>query len=225
MQIIEDGRLLVQLYHGTSTLFLDDILTNGLGGKSPIKEYKIMETLEGLVKKAYEYIEYLPKSDWSPNSEHWLLKKNKQIVHNEIANHRYGGVFLTPSKLTAVRYTRNKYGSELISNTILFYQFLKEHSVPVELDNDFLSKIIHSTYDPVVVIAARVDCSMLQSENNRKPVEETFELLQYFLEEDIDPQQTNFELTQPNIIPPEDITVLSIEEYNNVIEEHKGLFG
>jgi hypothetical protein len=66
---------------------------------------------------------------------------------------------------------------------------------------------------------------MLQSENNNIPVEETFKDLQYFLDEDFNPQQTNFELTQPNIIPPENIAVLSVEEYNKVKEEHKGLLG
>ncbi|QIZ08452.1 hypothetical protein HFZ78_18485 [Priestia megaterium] len=224
MQIIKDGRLMNPLYHGTSTLFLDDILTKGLGAENPIKKHNIMETLEKLVKKGYEYNEYLPKSNWSPNSEHWLLKKNNMIVNNEIANHRYGGVYLTPSKFTAVRYTRNKYGSELISNTIILYHFLKENSVPVELDNDFLSKIINCSYDPVVIIASCVDCSLLQSENNNKPVDDTFKDLQYFLEEGFDPQQTNFELPQPNIITPEHLTVLSVEEYNNIKEKHNPTF-
>lgn len=221
MQLIKDGQLMIPLYHGTSTLFLDDILAKGLGGVSPINKYSIMETLEKLVKKGYEYNEYLPKSDWSPKSEHWLLKKNNMIVNNEIPNHRYKGVYLTPSKFTAVRYTRNKYGSELISNTIILYQFLKEYSVPVELDNDFLCKIINCSYDPVVIIASGVDCSLLQSENNNKPIEDTFKSLQFFLEKGIDPQQTNFELPQPNIIPPENLTVLSVEEYNKVKEKYK----
>jgi hypothetical protein len=153
MQIIKDGVLMIPLFHGTSTLFLEDILANGLGAENPIKKHKIMETLGKLVEKGSEYKDFLPKSDLSPTAEHWMLKKNNMIVKNEIANHRYGGVFLTPSKFTAVRYTRNKYGTELISNTIIFYQFLKEYSVPVGLDNDFLCSIINQSYEPVVIIS------------------------------------------------------------------------
>jgi hypothetical protein len=67
---------------------LEDILAKGLGAENPIKKHHIMETLEKLVNKGYEYKEYLPKSDWSPTSEHWMLKKNNMIVKNEIANHR-----------------------------------------------------------------------------------------------------------------------------------------
>ncbi|WP_102345911.1 hypothetical protein [Bacillus sp. Marseille-P3661] len=225
MQFIKDGRLMIPLYHGTSTLFLHDILTKGLGAENPTKKYNIMETLKKLVNKGYEYSEYLPKSNWSPNSEHWLLKKNKMIVNNEIANHRYNGVYLTPSKLTAVRYTKNKYGSELISNTLILYHFLKEYSVPVDLDNEFLRHIMNCSYEPVVIIASSVDCSLLRSENNNKPIEDTFKSLQFFLEKGFDPQQTNFELPWHNIISPDNLTVLSVEEYKKIKEEHKDLFG
>ena len=32
----ENGRLLIDLYHGTSTLFLDSIIANGFGAVNPI---------------------------------------------------------------------------------------------------------------------------------------------------------------------------------------------
>jgi hypothetical protein len=95
MQIIKDGVLMIPLFHGTSTLFSEDILAKGLGAEIPIKKHNIMETLKKLVNKGYEYKEYLPKSDRSPTSEHWMLEKNNMIVNNKIANHRYGGVYLT----------------------------------------------------------------------------------------------------------------------------------
>ncbi|MFJ5762752.1 hypothetical protein ACIQAA_27210 [Neobacillus sp. NPDC093182] len=174
MEIIKDGGLMIPLYHGTSTLFLEDILAKGLGAVNPIKKYSIMETLGKLVHKGYEYIEFLPKS------VHWRLKQNSDIVNQAVANFRYSGVYLTPSKLTAVRYSRNKYGSELISNTMILYLFLEEYSVPIELDNDFLSHIINCSYEPVVIIASGVDCSLFQSENNNKLVKDTFKQLQFF---------------------------------------------
>jgi hypothetical protein len=77
MQIIKDGRLMIPLYHGTSTLFLDDILTNGLGAASPIEKYGIIETLEKLVNISNKYIEYLPKK------EQGYLKYLLQLVSHQ----------------------------------------------------------------------------------------------------------------------------------------------
>lgn len=148
MQIIKDGRLMIPLYHGTSTLFLDDILTNGLGAASPIEKYGIMETLERLVHKGNEYIEHLPKR------EQGYLKFFTITGKQSVAHFRYGGAFLSPSKIDAIKYSRNEYGSELISKTVKLYHFLKEYSVPVELDNDFLGHIINCSYRPMVIIAS-----------------------------------------------------------------------
>jgi hypothetical protein len=217
-KIIKDGRLTIPLYHGTSTLFLDGILEEGLGAVSPIEKYGIMEFLAKLVHKGKEYMEYLPKS------EQFRIKQHSDIVHQAVANFRYGGLFLSASKVKAIRYSMKKYGSELITITIEFYLFLKKYSVPVELDNDFLNQILDNTYDPVVIIASEVDSSLLQSENNNKPVDDSFELLQFCLEQDIDPQ-VNFELPKSNIITPELLTVMSVAEYNNIKEENKYLFG
>lgn len=39
----KNGRLLIDLYPGTSTLFLDSIIGNGLGAVNPMKEWGILE--------------------------------------------------------------------------------------------------------------------------------------------------------------------------------------
>ncbi|MDQ6598091.1 hypothetical protein [Bacillus salipaludis] len=224
MQIIKDGRLMIPLYHGTSTLFLDDILTNGLGAASPIEKYGIMETLEKLVNIGNEYIEYLPKR------EQGQLKYFTPTGKQSVAHFRYGGVFLSPSKITAIKYSRNEYGSELISKTVRLYHFLKKYSVPVVLDNDFLSHIINCSYQPVVIIASGIDCTLLQSEVLITGFDTNIKELQRLLDEyGMDSiiewsQQCNFELSRPHIITPEHLNVLSAEEYNDIREKYKEQF-
>ena len=36
-------QLTIDLFHGTSSLFLDSILSHGLGGINPVKDWKILE--------------------------------------------------------------------------------------------------------------------------------------------------------------------------------------
>jgi hypothetical protein len=220
MQLIKDGLLMIPLFHGTSTLFLEEILAKGLGGVNPIKKYNIMDTLEKLVQKGYKY---LPKSE----QKHLAISNMK--LKQTVGNFRYGGVYLSPSKIDAVKYSRNRYGSELITHTIDLYLFLKECSVPVEMDNDFLNHIINSSYQPVVIMASGIRCSMLKSENINKPIDVNFKKLQSLLDEPTKDfqyfsQQTNFELPFPNTITPEHLTVLSEEEYNNIREKYKSAF-
>lgn len=220
MKIIKDGVLKIPLFHGTSTLFLDNILTNGLGAVNPIKKYKIMETLEKLVHKGLEYL---------PESEHRRLAGSKVLLNQTIGNFRYGGVFLSPSKISAVKYSRNQYGSEFISQTVALYLFFKEYSIPVELDNDFLKHIINSSYEPVVIMASNIQCTLLRSENINTPIDENFIELQSLWDGEkkdfhLFSQQTNFELCHPHIITSEHLKVLSAQQYRNIREKYKSYF-
>ncbi|WP_227936027.1 hypothetical protein [Alkalihalobacillus deserti] len=220
MQLIKDGLLMIPLFHGTSTLFLDEILSKGLGGVNPIIKYNIMATLEKLVQKGYEYL---------PKSEQRYLAISNMKLKQTVGNFRYNGVYLSPSKITAVKYSRNRYGSELITHTVDLYLFLKECSVPVEMDNDFLNHIINSSYQPVVIMASGIPRSLLKSENNNISIDVNFKKLQSLLDEPTKDfqyfsQQTNFELLSPKIITSEHLTVLSGEEYNNIREKYKSAF-
>lgn len=221
MQLIENGRLLIPLHHRTSTLFLDDILAMGLGADSPVKKYRIMETLEKLVHKGYEYSEQLPRY------ENALLKEGTMIINQTGANYRYGGVFLTPSLFMAVRYSAsNNYGSELIYKTLRLFHLLKENSVPVELDNDFLSQIIDQTYQPVILVTTDIPLSWLQAESSKESVEGNIKWMKEIIEKfgpnklDEMTQQTNFELLQDKVISPENLTVISGEEYRKLKDKY-----
>ena len=228
MQLIKDGLLTIPLFHGTSTLFLDEILTKGLGVVDPIKKYGTMETLEKLIHKGFEYIEYLPKNIPGVISGHIYLNHCKIYVNQPSGNfnYRYGSVYLSPSKITAVKYSRNKYGSEHISNTINLYLYLKEYSVPVELDNDFLNHIKNRSYQPVVIMASGIQVPWLKPERKNETIDSQFEWIQSLDMEEFDEmtQQTNFELCHPQIITPEHLTVLSEKEYNNIRDKYRGAF-
>lgn len=222
MQLIRDGRLTIPLYHRTSTLFLDDILEVGLGAVSPIKKYRIMETLEKLVHKGFEHSKHLP------GYENALLNEGSMIVNQTGVNYRYGGVYLTPSMFSAFRYSsHNQYGSELISKTFRLYHLLKENAVPVELDNDFLSHIINRSYQPVILVATGIDVAWLQAERSDETIDSVIEWLQSVIKKfgmeklDAMSQQSNFELPHSRIIMPENLTVIRGEDYIKIKEKYK----
>lgn len=220
MKLFKDGQLMIPLFHGTSMLFVDEIFEKGLGAIDPLQEYGIKETLEKLIQKGYEYL---------PKSEHGRLTFSNAMLNQTMGNHKYGGVFLSPSKITAVKYSRNYYGSEFISQTIALYYFLKDSSVPVELDNEFLNNILDSPFQPAVIMATKVQCSWLQSEISRIPIEESFNKLQSIWDDgSLDfqyfSQQTNFKLCPPHIITSDHLKVLSTQQYKNIREKYKSSF-
>lgn len=218
MQLVIEGKLMIPLFHRTSTLFLDDILTLGLGTVSPKDKYKIMETLANLVERGKEYSELLPSCE-----RNVYLQEAKMLVNQTGKNYRYGGVFFTPSLFTAVRYSsHNRYGSELIE----FFHYLKEHSVPVELENEYLRQIMNNTYEPVIIKTSEIDISWLEAEDSTETKEGQLEWLQSIIDEhgidELDEwsQQTNFELVKGRILSPDKFTVLSSEEYQKQREKY-----
>ena len=58
---IIDNKISVDLYHGTSTLFLDSIIENGLGGVNPVTEWNLIE----LCKEVYK----LKNTEFHKNNE------------------------------------------------------------------------------------------------------------------------------------------------------------
>ena len=53
---VDDKKVDVPLYHGTSSLFLDDIILFGLGGKNPIAELKILDFAAALLPHLHEHL-------------------------------------------------------------------------------------------------------------------------------------------------------------------------
>ena len=116
-----DNQLNIDLYHGTSTLFLDSIVENGLGGINPIAEWKILDLCKevyGLSEQHLTETELFQKSAYS-------LKLMAEQTNNGGFNYQHGDCYLSPSMQTAARYAIDmEYGSEILSYTMMFLKEL-----------------------------------------------------------------------------------------------------
>jgi hypothetical protein len=125
--IAPNGRLNIPLYHGTSSLFLDSIARNGLGGINPVKEQKMLE-FGGLVWTLVE--EYL-----DPDVLKLKRAPFRSMLEQEITrglNYQHGQTYLTPSKENAAGYaTSMRYGSELLSYILEFLEELTKLNLKV----------------------------------------------------------------------------------------------
>jgi len=59
MQPSADDELPIPLYHGTSSLFLESIISLGLGGCNPIAEWKVLEFAQVIYPLVEEHLAQL----------------------------------------------------------------------------------------------------------------------------------------------------------------------
>jgi hypothetical protein len=106
------------LYHGTSSIWRSSIEKYGLGGRDIVKELRAIECLKAEIL----HLKCLP-DDQRPDE--WDIKSYEELASQGVvgrANFRHGeGVYLTPSRQTARNYSRNQFGSEVISTCYLLY--------------------------------------------------------------------------------------------------------
>ena len=117
MRVTDGQYVLVPLYHGTSKMFLPSIREFGLGGRYPNEVTQCHRLLDELAN--------LKVLDWLEDPDLCILKltvdsMRKRTVTPGGFNFRYGSTYVSASCRSAVRYaTSNRYGSELLSTTVL----------------------------------------------------------------------------------------------------------
>ena len=110
----------ISLYHGTSSLFLADIVKFGLGGRNPIVDWKVIEFAKAILPLAEEHLAQRPRYMAKVGSFRLMVEQKQGKM-----NFQHGDTYLSPSELTAVRYASNKkYGSELLTYTLDFLEEL-----------------------------------------------------------------------------------------------------
>jgi len=182
IEFIKDGRLTFPLYHATSTLFRESILKRGLGGHDPIRELKVIELLRKLIE--HEIFHPLKDGLWF-----YLESMAKQKV-TDGANWQHGQVYLTTSRWTANNYSKHKYGSELITETLNLY--LKLGSPTCFTAEDFpVLNLLASDPQPVVFKLESVPVSILAGEKGND-VNEVVAVYEKFLQEDSQDENFNF---------------------------------
>ena len=220
MLVADNGQMLISLYHGTSKIFLDSIQESGLGAKDPNIMFKSHELLTEMFS--------LEGWNWSDDPELFAMALPIRYIINQSVsggglNFRHGNAYLTPSKLTAVRYALDsRLGSELLSTTLSLFDELKvrDESKAREVASKYpvISELLSLEHQPLLVEALQVPIRSLRSEKGDTPEVVINQINN--LSDGMDPepfhgmcQQCNFELIHP--LPADNLRYYEIEWHNS----------
>ena len=206
--IIQKGRLLIPLYHGTSTVFVNGISQHGLGGRNPVKDWNLLCLAGEVLALSKAHLQDTPL--YKARSEAFA-KMTKQ--ETGIWNWQHGDTYLSPAKSTAIRYAIGKrFGSELLTYTVDFLEELYRREVPGVKDDLFrrypdVFGIMEACPSPILIEASNIPIKSLQSEDGSNPDSNFNHMNDVLLDGDDSKelllQQTNFRLTEP--VPTEDL--------------------
>lgn len=221
MQLFDkEKKLTIDLFHGTSTLFLDSIIQNGLGGVNPVIDWKLLE----LSKEVYELSEKHLQGTELFNRSSFSFKQMSEQSKSGSFNFQHGNSYLSPSQQTASNYAINKeFGSEMLTYTILFLKELLSRDIPYvknELFRKFpkVFRVIESKPSPLIIQVKNVSASSLLDEHGNDP-QNNFELLQECIDKDGEifdllSQQTNFRLIKA--VPKNNLKfwIINVQNYD-----------
>ena len=163
MKIVKNGTLQIPLYHGTTSLFIDSIKQNSLGGVDPLIDLRAKELMQ-------ELFEIADKQGW--DDEFWLdpRQKLKPLIDQEknvVFNFRHGGTYLTYHNKLAKRYAmENPYGCEYLNYIYVLLRILSLKGVDER--KKFLShpilKLWNKPQDPYIIKVENIRLSDLEPE-------------------------------------------------------------
>ena len=218
--ITGENKLTIDLYHGTSTLFLDSIIQNGLGAINPVNEWKLLE----LSKEVYALSEQYLKETKLFQVSSYSFKRMTEQTNGGSFNFQHGDTYLSPSKQTAARYAINKrYGSEMLTYTI---DFLKELlSLDIQyVKSDLFRKypkifgLIEANPSPLLIQVSNVSITSLLSEHGDDPQANLEEVKQMMNESedffDTALQQTNFRVVAPMPLADLRFWLINVQKWN-----------
>lgn len=203
--IVQNGRLTIPLFHGTSSLYYESIQSFGLGGRDVVTDMRIRDAARF----------FLAHCDPYRHQEDWLLAvrgcenvaadpANDRLTDSWGFNFRYGGTYVSASSETASRYAfgQGVKGGEALNEVLNLAKLVSVH-IPAINDNNYVATLIRFSQTlakPMVVEARDVEVTSLRAEQ-RGSILEILERMQCASEEeslyDGCVQQENFELTAP----------------------------
>jgi len=212
--IDKHGYLTIPLYHGTSSIFIESIINNGLGAISQNTNYDI--ELFTKICSAHRKSDW--QSDWwKENSYTWESMLNQKT--GKFSNFRYGGTYLSPSRENASGYAlNNSHGSELLSTIIDALKNLEKFDLKYAYKlipkNHWIRSVILLEHKPVLITIHRIKIADLKTEKDQSVfdlLEEMSSLLEQLPEiaTDILWSQNNFHTITPLSITARDIEYLT----------------
>lgn len=176
----------VNLYHGTSAIFLESIRKHGLGTINPNFDFKNLEVLKFLREEAERV---LIDNERYLNWRECILAMVRQtdlIVRNDRGeklsfNYKHDGTFASYSAERAAIYTcSNKYGSEILEYCVEIYKMIKTvnqyFTLPNEINLFGIEKYVDIEHKPIIVEIQNVRGNEIETENGQ-PGEEALKAL------------------------------------------------
>lgn len=210
----------VDLYHGTSTLFLDSIIASGLGAVNPIKEWNVLELSKEVYDLSVIHLQETGLFQVSSSSFKFMTEQK----NSGSFNFQHGSTYLSPSKQTAAHYAiRKRYGSEILTYTI---EFLKELLC---MDISYVKKDLYMKYpeifgfieccpSPLLVQVSNVNKWSLLDEYGSDPQQNINQIEELAIEDssliDTYLQQCNFRLTSPVTVENLKFWLINVQEWN-----------
>ena len=196
----------VNLYHGTSTIFLPGIEEFGLGGQNILDRWGFYEFVRELAPLCENRCEEI---------DSYIFNK---IVRQEVghSNFQHGQTYLSPSKSTAARYAAsNAFGSELISEALTRVELLLKLDCGVDqLLSRFpeVSAVMASKPTPLLITIPNATRYKLRTEHGADPEHKLRKIFATLQDDpstmDLHHQQDNFRLDA--IVSPEELIFESI---------------
>jgi hypothetical protein len=163
-------------YHGTSSLFIDSIKEEGLGGINPNIEYNNLDLLEYL----YSYSEKHLLNDIRYDSYFReitlaMIKQTDYIIRHEtkediILNFRHKSIYVSLSERKALEYSlTNKIGSEILQKCYDLYQMLISNNIVFKIPKDInfyeIDKLNIDNINPILIKVNNLNKDNIIQEN------------------------------------------------------------
>lgn len=165
MKIIKDKKLLIPLYHGTSTLFLDSINNYGFGGRNLIKEINAMDMLTKLYERCISETDFKKKEPVSDIVCRKVLSRD--------SDWHYDSIYLTTSKCAAINHANfYKYGSEVLSVAMYVYEYMLKNNIHYQFENELHKELVaylqKAKINPVVFEFTNINIDTLKIEGKNR---------------------------------------------------------
>jgi len=221
----------MNLYHGTSEIFLESIIEHGLGGINPNFHFRNLDLFKFLAEKSDT--ELMNNSEYKNfRPEVLAIKEQRDLFFTDSygimrsLNYRHDGIYAAYSREKAAIYCcDNKYGSEILEYCIKLYLLLKakipNFKLPEELNLFKIEKFINVEHKPIIVEILNIEEDEVETESGKKGKDALLALKNAFehmnqKQKFEDLQYLNFKLLKP--IPKNRLKFYEVEFSNRPIE-------
>jgi len=224
--INKDGKLNISLYHGTSTIFLNSIIKNGLGGFNPVNDWKLLDLSREVFELSEKHLKGTAFFELNSGSFENISKQS----NDNNANFQHGDIYLSPTRFTAARYAINSaFGSEILTCSIDFIRELIKMDieyVKVELPKKYpgIFRLLALVPSPLLIEVTSVDSMLLLNEHGESPASNFEKILKYmnespdYMESSL--TQNNFRLKSPKGLFDLKVWLINTHEFNGFLPRY-----